>query len=90
MDFSPSAAVGVVNVGSSLQFCPYQPTSLMCFPLMEVDSEFRAPNIPVMVFGFFCACVISNHEGKDRDRFSDLPKTAQWLKRELYPPFHSE
>lgn len=46
----------------------------MCFPLMEVDSGLRVANIPVIFF--LCVCVISNHEGKDRNKFSDLPKTA--------------
>lgn len=41
------------------------------FPLMTVNSGFGAPNIPVII-----CFVIPTHEGKDKRKFSDLPKTA--------------
>jgi len=41
------------------------------FPLVTVNSGFWAPNIPIIV-----CFLIPIHEGKDKGKFSDLPKTA--------------
>lgn len=41
------------------------------FPHVTVKSGFWAPKIPLIIY-----FVIPTHEGKDKGKFSDLPKTA--------------
>lgn len=67
---SPSVAVGAVDVWSQLQFCLSVHMSHV-FPHVTVKSGFWAPKIPLIIY-----FVIPTHEGKDKGKFSDLPKTA--------------